>query len=249
MAKASALVTVDNISLKLSGKNILQGVSLSISEGEIVTIIGPNGAGKSSLVKTILGIHKPTTGSITKLKNLNIGYVPQKLAFDQRLPLTVERLLNLHIKTTKDALAKALSLTKVSHLIKEDVHRLSGGELQRVLLARAILQQPKLLVLDEPTQGVDFHGETELYQLIQTIRDQLGCGVLMISHDLHVVMAATDHVICLNGHVCCDGAPESITQHPDFIELFGTNHSVGFYTHNHDHDHDIDGKVKDCNHG
>lgn len=238
------LLKASQIDLQLGDRSILQQVSLSVAPAEIVTLIGPNGAGKTSLVRVLLGLMKPSAGKIERRPGLVVGYMPQKLHIEASLPLSVGRFLALTGCDRKAALA-ALDTTGVAHLAAAPLQKLSGGETQRVLLARALLRNPHLLVLDEPVQGVDVAGQTELYQLIADIRHDRGCGVLMISHDLHLVMAATDTVICLNQHVCCHGHPESVTSHPAYLELFGRSApaAVAMYTHHHNHHHDIHGDV------
>jgi zinc transport system ATP-binding protein len=233
------LLKAENISVIKGERSILKDASLSLHAGEIVTLIGPNGAGKTTLVRVVLGLMDTDTGKVERKTKLRIGYMPQKLHIEPSLPLTVDRFLGLttceeHEKQTN------LELTGVSHLRFSPMQSLSGGETQRVLLARALLQKPELLVLDEPVQGVDIAGQAKLYQLISQIRDERGCGVLMVSHDLHLVMASTDTVICLNQHVCCHGHPEKVSADPAYLELFGqaANASVAVYTHHHDHSHD-----------
>jgi len=240
------LLSGEKLELILGQRHILSGVDIKIHRGEIVTLIGPNGAGKTSLVRVVLGLLKPTKGRVQRHNKLAIGYMPQKLHLDASLPLSVTGFLKL-TGNRGSRILEALEMTGVSHLSESPMHRLSGGETQRVLLARALLNDPDLLVLDEPVQGVDVVGQAALYQLIDKIRQQQNCGVLMVSHDLHLVMAATDTVICLNQHVCCHGHPESVTEHPAYLELFGhsAQSGVAVYTHHHDHDHDIHGDVVD----
>jgi zinc transport system ATP-binding protein len=245
--QADTLLKATNVSLKDGTKVLLSTIDLSIKPREIVTLIGPNGAGKTTLLNILLGLRKPSSGVVTKSKNCRIGYMPQKIQLNPLLPLTVEHFLWLVDTTslkTAITINSALARTGVEHLLKTDMSNLSGGEIQRVLLARALLREPNLLVLDEPVQGVDLKGQDQLYKLISEIRDELGCGVLMVSHDLHLVMASTDNVICLNQHICCHGHPESVSNHPAYLELFGNsiNH-VATYTHHHDHDHDLHGEV------
>lgn len=237
------LIRATNIGVTRFGKAILMGTSLAVCRGEIVTLIGPNGAGKSTLVKVVLGLIKADAGETFKSAGLTIGYMPQKLSLDPSLPLTVQRFVSLAEKNIfrarSDRALECLALTGTETLRKHSMHSLSGGELQRVLLARALYNQPQLLVLDEPVQGVDVNGQAAIYQLITELRDRWHCGVLMISHDLHLVMAATDRVICLNHHVCCEGHPDSISSHPEFLQLFGTQRgAIAPYTHHHDHHHD-----------
>ncbi len=243
--RADTLIAGEGLSLAYGTQTLLHNVSVSVRAGEIVTVIGPNGAGKSTLIKILLGLVKPDSGHLSRRDGLRIGYVPQRLPIDPVLPLTVAKLMTLTIRRSRGAIAGALAETGVGHLIDAAVQTLSGGELQRVLLARALLADPDLLVLDEPVQGVDFAGETALYQLIGALRDRRGCGVLMVSHDLHMVMAAADRVLCLNRHVCCSGTAEVVGQHPEYIRLFGARaaQALAIYTHHHDHGHGISGNV------
>ncbi|MBF0359260.1 MAG: metal ABC transporter ATP-binding protein [Magnetococcales bacterium] len=245
MSKGKPLIQAVEIGLTLGGNSLIENVSLEVNPGEIVCIIGPNGAGKTSLIRLLLGLEPLSSGKIIRKKGLQIGYVPQKMSIDPTLPMPVHRLMTLTIHRPIEKIVAALKETGVEHLIDVQVSKLSGGEFQRVLLARALLREPSLLVLDEPVQGVDFTGEAELYELISKIRTDYGCGVLLVSHDLHVVMAATDRVICLNGHVCCAGSPETVSRHPEFAELFGgvTSQAYAFYTHHHSHGHSLSGKI------
>lgn len=240
------LVELDNVSVHRGGRRLVEGVSLGIAPGEIVTLIGPNGSGKSTTAKLVTGVWEPNSGKVIRRPGLRIGYVPQSLSVDATLPLTVKRLMNLTARHDASAIDAALESVGAAHLVEAPVQHLSGGEFQRVLLARAIVRKPDLLVLDEPVQGVDFAGEVAIYQLIKQIRDQTGCGILMISHDLHVVMADTDTVICLNGHVCCTGTPESVKQSPEYLTLFGGRaaDTLAVYQHHHDHTHLPDGQVR-----
>ena len=235
-----ALVSAREVTLKAGNRLILDHVTMDVRPGDIVTIIGPNGAGKSTLVKVLLGLVPLTTGAVTLRKNLRVGYVPQRFPIVPNVPLDVMRLMTLTLKASKKDVDEALQETGVGHLHDARVDALSGGELQRVLLARALLRKPELLVLDEPVQAVDFNGELKLYQLISDIRKARGCGILMVSHDLHMVMAESDHVICLNGHVCCEGGPTAVQQDPEFAKLFGPSAArmIAAYAHHHDHDHE-----------
>jgi len=235
------LIEARQLGVRLGGETIIRNVNLTIFKGQIVTLIGPNGAGKSTLIKALLGVHRVSEGQLTLAPSLTIGYMPQRTSIDDTLPLSVYRLMTLTNRAGRDAVTATLKLTDVPHLIDRPVQQLSGGEFQRVMLARALLKQPDVLVLDEPVQGVDFNGEVDLYRLIQRIRDERGCAILMVSHDLHLVMAATDEVVCLNGHVCCSGAPATITREPEFTRLFGHRHAdaLAFYSHHHDHDHSL----------
>jgi zinc transport system ATP-binding protein len=239
------LISASNISVRRGPQQILQGVSLNVQRGEIVTVIGPNGAGKTTLVRTLLGLIKPQQGHITRAPALRIGYMPQKLFLDTPLPLSVAQYLAL-AHARRQPVMKVASEVGITALLQKPVAAISGGELQRVSLARALLREPQLLVLDEPVQGVDITGQGELYQLIENLRDQYQCGVLMVSHDLHVVMARTDTVICINQHVCCHGHPEDVSQHPAFQALFGDRtltRTLAVYSHHHDHAHDLHGNV------
>ncbi len=239
-----SLVSLRDAGIEQAGRWLVRDVDLDVHRGEIVTLIGPNGSGKSTTAKMALGILKPTEGQAKRLSSLRIGYVPQKLAIDWTLPLTVARFMRLTNRLSQSELDEALAMTGVGHLAHAEVRHLSGGEFQRTLLARAIARKPDLLVLDEPVQGVDFNGEIALYDLITSLRDQIGCGVLLISHDLHVVMAATDQVICLNGHVCCKGPPHSVIENPAYRQLFGGRAALAVYEHHHDHAHLPDGRVR-----
>lgn len=246
LQKPQSLVALHEAGIHRSGRWLVRGVSMAVEPGEIVTLIGPNGSGKSTTAKMALGILNPDEGSAVQRHNLRVGYVPQKLAIDWTLPLTVRHFMGLTGRVDATVADQAMSATNILHLSKAEVRTLSGGEFQRVMLARAIARNPELLVLDEPVQGVDFNGEIALYELIREIRDQIGCGVLLISHDLHVVMAATDRVICLNGHVCCSGTPTNVASSAEYKELFGARATTGLalYEHNHDHEHLPDGRVR-----
>ncbi|MBO0141664.1 metal ABC transporter ATP-binding protein [Agrobacterium sp. Ap1] len=239
------LVSLSNAGIRRDGRWLVRGVEFDIARGEVVTLIGPNGAGKSTTAKMAIGVLKADEGSVTRKRDLRIGYVPQKLAIDWTMPLSVRRLMTLTGPLKDTEIATALEATGIAHLANSEVRHLSGGEFQRALLARAIARKPDLMVLDEPVQGVDFAGEAALYDLIRTIRNKTGCGILMISHDLHMVMAGTDTVICLNGHVCCRGTPEVVSQSSDYMKLFGGNaRSLAVYNHHHDHTHLPDGRVR-----
>jgi len=243
---ADPLVRLDRAGLERNGRWLVRGVDLTLQAGEIVTLIGPNGSGKSTTAKLALGIIAPDEGKAIRRPGLRIGYVPQKVAIDWTLPLSVERFMQLTSRLGKGEVEAAMAATGVAHLRRAEVRTLSGGEFQRAMLARAIARKPDLLVLDEPVQGVDFAGEIALYDLIGEIRNDLGCGILLISHDLHVVMAATDQVICLNGHVCCQGTPTAVAESEEYKRLFGARAAPGLavYRHNHDHTHLPDGRVR-----
>tara|TARA_B100000513_G_scaffold81683_1_gene33509 strand:- start:582 stop:1331 length:750 start_codon:yes stop_codon:yes gene_type:complete len=242
------LVKLKNAGIKQNDKWLVKGVSLEVEKGKIVTLIGPNGSGKSTTAKIALGIYKKFEGTVEKFTN-KIGYVPQKISIDWTLPLRVADFMVLTDDLDKVDINEALALTGVDHLIDKNLGNLSGGEFQRVLLARAISRKPELLVLDEPVQGVDFTGEIALYQLIKKISEKLNCGILLISHDLHTVMSATDHVVCLNGHVCCSGSPIDVAKNKEYKALFGeqASQTLSIYEHKHDHVHSDDGDIKQKN--
>jgi len=225
---------------------LLQDIDIDIRPGEIVTVIGPNGAGKTTLVRVLLGIVKPDTGALRVKPETRIGYVPQRFDIDRALPMTVERFLTLGQDVGRETLAATLVEVGASRVSGRQLAELSGGEFQRVVLARALLREPNLLILDEPVRGVDFAGEAELYTLIAKLRDQRRLGVLLVSHDLHVVMANSDRVVCINRHVCCSGVPETVAQHPEYARLFGADAARAFalYHHHHDHTHDLAGAMK-----
>ena len=239
------LVKLNNVGIQQNDKWLVKGVSLEVEKGKIVTLIGPNGSGKSTTAKIALGIYKSIEGNVEKLTN-NIGYVPQKISIDWTLPLRVKDFMVLTDNIKDELIDEALTLTGVIHLKEKNLGNLSGGEFQRVLLARAISKKPELLVLDEPVQGVDFTGEIALYELIKKISEKLNCGILLISHDLHTVMSATDHVGCLNGHVCWSGSPKDVARNNEYKALFGeqASQTLSVYEHKHAHEHSIDGKIK-----
>ena len=241
----STLVKLNNAGFKQNDKWLVEGVSLTVEKGKIVTLIGPNGSGKSTTAKIALGIYKNIEGSVEKYTN-KVGYVPQKISIDWTLPLRVYDFMLLTENIKDEAIDEALTLTGVMHLKNKNLGNLSGGEFQRVLIARAISKKPELLVLDEPVQGVDYTGEIALYELIKKIPDTLNCGILLISHDLHTVMTATDHVVCLNGHVCCSGTPMDVARNNEYKTLFGEQASqiLTVYEHKHDHVHSDEGQIK-----
>jgi zinc transport system ATP-binding protein len=240
----AALVRLEGIELELGGRRVLEGVDLAVAPGSIVTLIGPNGAGKTCLVRVALGLVRPSAGHVTRRANVRIGYVPQRLAIDPTLPLTVERFIELGGRLEHGRIKALLAEVGVEGLGRAAMQGLSGGELQRVVLARALARDPDLLVLDEPAQGVDVLGQIELFDLVTRVRARRGCGVLLVSHDLHLVMAATDIVVCLNHHVCCTGHPEAVGRHPAYLALLGpAAHGLAVYAHSHDHEHDVAGHV------
>ena len=243
---ANALISARGLWLTRSGRAILQGVDLDIGAGEIVTLIGPNGAGKTTLVRVLLGLEPADKGTTLRKPGLVIGYVPQRFEVERAIPLTVSRFVDLGRRAEEDAIEKVLAEVGAGRLGDRQLAELSGGELQRVLLARALIRSPALLVLDEPVRGVDYVGEAELYTLIGRLRSERGFGVLLVSHDLHVVMAQSDRVVCLNRHVCCSGVPQSVAQHPEYARLFGPQaaRAFGLYHHHHDHGHDLAGEPR-----
>lgn len=240
----SPLVSARAIGVVLGRREILHSVDIDVSAGEIVTVIGPNGAGKSTLVRVVLGLLAPGEGTIERRPGLRTGYVPQTLQVDRTMPLTARRFLELSPSARKSDLARSVAEVGAPGILDQPFQDLSGGELKRVLLARALLGDPDLLVLDEPTANIDISGQAEFYDLIRAVRDRRRCGVLLVSHDLHLVMAATDTVLCLNGHVCCSGAPAAVSRDPEYLALFGkgVGETLGVYTHAHDHHHDLHGE-------
>ncbi len=233
------LIAAEGLDVWFGRTPILQGVSLRIERGEIVTVVGPNGSGKSTLLRCLIGAERPRRGRILKAAGLRVGYVPQKLHIDPTLPITVRRFLDLPVRSDAVQATEALAQAGAEGLEGRQMADLSGGQFQRVLLARAILQRPDLLLLDEPTQGLDQPGAAAFYQSLEGIRARLGCAILLVSHDLHVVMSASDRVICLNGHVCCEGTPAVVSAAPAYRELFGTGSrgALALYRHEHDHAH------------
>ncbi len=236
------LIEVKNLSLKYGPNTVLQAVDLSIEAGEIVTVIGPNGSGKSSLLRSLLGAKQPTSGHISRKPNLRIGYVPQRLMVDANMPLTVRRFLCLPTRHKESEITEMLKRVGIKGFETRQLTALSGGQFQRVLLARALLGKPEILMLDEPTQGLDQPGIVAFYQLLEDVHREIGCAVLLVSHDLHVVMSASDRVICLNGHICCQGSPTVVSEAPEYRALFGagTRGTMALYQHAHaekcDHD-------------
>ena len=253
---SEVLLSAEKICFERNSKIILQDVSLKIRQREIITLIGPNGAGKTSLIRIILGLLKADSGVINRHGKLRIGYVPQSISIPQVMPLRVRDFLTLSAKALFDnnkvsveQVYVVLKELDIEYLFNSAMQGLSGGELQRVLLARALLKQPQLLILDEPAAGMDVIGQQKLYDTIRNIRDNHACGILMVSHDLHLVMAATDRVVCLNTHVCCTGHPDDVSEHPEYLKLFGSALSgLALYSHHHDHEHDIKGDVIESEH-
>lgn len=235
-----SLLSADHVCVRFGAEEVLHDISLKIDRGEIVTILGPNGSGKSTLLRALLGIVPVAEGRILREAGLRVGYVPQKLTIDRTMPITVRRFLSLPVRVSDQTAAEALARVGMAGQEREQMTTLSGGQLQRVLLARALLGKPQLLMLDEPTSGLDQPGEAAFYRLIEEVRAETGAAVLMISHDLHVVMAASDRVICLNGHICCEGTPRVVSNAPEYRALFGlgTQGALALYRHEHDHAHE-----------
>lgn len=244
MDQKKLLVKLENAGVFRSSKWLVRGISLEINQGEIVTLIGPNGSGKTTTAKMILNILNTDEGLVTG-KTSKMAYVPQKINIDWTMPLRVIDFMKITNTLNNTQITESLSMTGVDKLLYNQIHSLSGGEFQRVLIARAIAKKPDLLVLDEPVQGVDFNGEIALYNLIKEISVNLNCGILLISHDMHFVMSTTDHVICLNGHICCSGSPSNVVKNPEYIKLFGQHNSetLSYYQHHHDHSHNHDGSI------
>jgi zinc transport system ATP-binding protein len=236
------LITAEGLGVQHGAGFVLSNVDFHIARGEIVTVVGPNGSGKSTLIRALIGLERPSTGRVTRAPELSIGYVPQRLHIDASLPMSVRRFLSLPRRVSDADAAAALERTGVGGLELRQMVGLSGGQFQRVLLARALLSRPDILILDEATQGLDQPGTAAFYRLIEEVRAETGAAVLMVSHDLHVVMSASDRVICLNGHVCCEGAPRVVSAAPEYRALFGlgTGGAFALYRHEHDHDHDHD---------
>ena len=245
-----ALLTLTNLSVRTKHQTLIRDINLTLNQREILTIIGPNGAGKSTLLKVMAGLIPASSGRIERASTLRLGYLPQKLSVDRSMPIKVSRFLSLNSRSKVEYRAALERVGALSTWSKQ-LNALSGGEFQRVLLARAIAVKPGLLLLDEPLQGVDVIGQTALYQLIASLRDELHCAVVMVSHDLHLVMAKTDQVVCLNQHICCAGQPESISEHPEYLKLFGRQaaEDVAIYAHHHDHHHSLHGGVEHCQSG
>ena len=234
-----SLIEARHLCVRLGGTEVLHDISLAVEPGEIITVVGPNGSGKSTLLRALLGILPPAAGRVARAPGLRLGYVPQRLQIDRSMPITVRRFLSLPVRVTDAQAAEVLVRVGMDGSATLQMAALSGGQLQRVLLARALLARPQVLMLDEPTQGLDQPGEAAFYRLIEEVRAGTGCAVLMVSHDLHVVMAASDRVVCLNGHVCCEGTPQVVSSAPEYRALFGlgTHGALALYRHEHDHDH------------
>ncbi len=244
-----SLIQAIDLAVDYAQAAVLNDINFHISAGEIVTIVGPNGSGKSTLIRALLGVVKPSRGSVRRQPGLRIGYIPQKLAIDSAMPLTVSRFLSLPKRPPKYEMEQVLTRVGAEGLYERQMTTLSGGQFQRVLLARALMGMPDILILDEPTQGLDQPGVAAFYQLIDDLRQEIGCAILLVSHDLHVVMSASDRVICLNGHVCCEGSPQVVSAAPEYREMFGigTKGALALYRHEHDHHHDHDTHKEDEN--
>ena len=240
------LARLEHVGVKSNGRWLIRHVGFEISRGEIITIIGPNGSGKSTTLKTLIGTIKPDEGSVNILGEPRLAYVPQAINIDTTIPMSASRMMQVGARHGSKKISEVLEKFHISHLADASLQSLSGGEFQRLMLARAILQEPELLILDEPAQGVDYTGQVEIYDLIRAYRDESGAGVLLVSHDLNLVMAATDRVICMNGHICCSGTPQSVSENPHYRELLGPHASrhLAFYRHSHDHIHLPDGRVQ-----
>ena len=245
MVTLDPLIQLKDIEVRVGQKTLVAGISLSIQNGEVVSIIGPNGAGKTTLIKTVLGLIQPSDGEVIRRVGVAIGYMPQYLPIDRNMPLTARRFLDLAGRSGASARSRVLEETGIPDIINSSIHDISRGEWQRLLLARALLKEPDLLVLDEPVQAVDVAGQAELYKLIDDVRHRYQCGVLMVSHDLHLVMSTTDRVVCINTHLCCEGHPDVVSQDPRYVALFGTgiSETLALYRHAHDHEHRIDGSI------
>lgn len=244
IAADKVLLVAENIGYTVRGKTILTDVSLQLHRREIITLIGPNGAGKTSLIRILLGLTEATSGTVKRQAELRIGYVPQKIQVPDVMPLRVSDFLNVSGRCSRDDCLGMLREVECEYLLNSPMQSISGGEMQRVLLARALLKRPQLLVLDEPASGMDIIGQQSLYETIRNIRSKHDCGILMVSHDLHLVMAATDRVICLNTHICCTGHPDAVSEHPEYLKLFGDAiEGLALYSHHHDHEHDLQGNI------
>lgn len=234
------LISLNSVTLGYDGKIVLRDIDLTVKRGEIITIVGPNGSGKTSMMRALIGALVPTTGSIVRSRALRLGYVPQKLNIDHSFPITLRRFLSVPKRINPEQVTEAASLVAMGDFLDQQIATLSGGQFQRALLARAIIDAPDLLLLDEPTQGLDQNGSARFYQLIADLKEKLDCAIVLVSHDLHVVMSASDRVICLNGHICCEGTPSVVSSAPEYRALFGsgTQGALAIYQHQHDHVHD-----------
>ena len=244
--QSTSLVSLQSVGVERNSRWLICDIDLTIDRGEIVSLIGPNGSGKTTLVNVVTGSMAPDTGKVRWGPGVRIGFVPQRMSVDPTLPITVRRLMNLTQQNSEREIDEILEQLNILNLANNSLQTLSGGEFQRALFARALLRKPNLLILDEPSQGLDIMGESKLYNQIVEIRDQLSCGILLVCHDLHLVMAKADTVVCINSHICCKGVPERIVGDDEFLKLFGRNvqSSHAFYPHQHDHRHKVDGSIK-----
>ena len=235
-----SLISAEGIGVQYGARRVLQHMNFSIDAGEVVTIVGPNGAGKSVFLRVLIGAEQPSEGRVNRTHGLAIGYVPQRLSIGQTMPMNVARFLALSSSQNASTNQTMLARVGIPDRAKEQMASLSGGEFQRVLLAHALLGEPQVLILDEPTQGLDQPAVAAFYRLIEEVRDERGCAILMVSHDLNVVMRRSDRVICLNGHICCEGTPSDVSLAPEYQALFGVDNegALALYHHEHDHTHD-----------
>ena len=235
-----SLMSAEGIGVQYGARRVLQHMNFSINAGEVVTIVGPNGAGKSVFLRVLIGAEQPSEGRVNRTHGLAIGYVPQRLSIGQTMPMSVARFLALSSSQNASQNQAMLARVGIPDRAKEQMASLSGGEFQRVLLAHALLGEPQVLILDEPTQGLDQPAVAAFYRLIEEVRDERGCAILMVSHDLNVVMRRSDRVICLNGHICCEGTPSDVSLAPEYQALFGVDNegALALYHHEHDHTHD-----------
>lgn len=249
------LIRLDQVGFSIQGREILRAINLEVKAGGIITLIGPNGAGKTSLLKVMLGLQNASSGQVFRKAGLAVGYVPQRFQVPDTMPLTVGVFLRLAGELSADVIQSTLQEVGLDVPSTQSVQTLSGGEFQRLLLTRALLRKPEVLVLDEPAQGLDFAGEAQFYHMINELCRRYECAVVMVSHDLHLVMATTDQVVCLNTHICCQGRPDSISKDPEYLQLFGEPlaNEIAVYHHDHDHHHAPNGSIihddKDINHG
>ena len=243
----SILASLQSVGVRRNNQWLVQNIDLTVHRGEIVSLIGPNGSGKTTVTKILAGSLQPDFGRVQRSPNIKIGYVPQNVTLNSSLPMTVQRLMNVPHPVDRSELIEVLDELNIQHLANSPVQKLSGGEFQRVLLARALLRKPDLMILDEPTQGLDVHGETLLFNRIANIRDRMNCGILIVRHDLHLVMVQTDTVVCMNVHICCTGTPKRVQENEAYLNLFGAKALEGraLYSHKHDHDHRLDGSIRD----
>ena len=235
----SFLIQAKDLCVKRHNKNILENVFVNVKKNDFITIIGPNGAGKSVLLECLMGSFVPDSGKIIKKNNLSVGYIPQNFNPESSMPISVKRFLTLKKKFTPQELTNIASETNISEILEKNLSNLSGGELQKVLLARSLLDEPELLILDEPAQNLDIKNQLNFYNLLNSIYKNRELSILMVSHDLHMVMSSTKQVICLYHHICCSGEPQTVAKDPEFISLFGNDMAkmMSVYQHTHNHSH------------